>query len=121
MRRVLVVDAENVRRSVWPNVGRDELVRLCARHGEQEGLDVVVVFDGPPPPVASEVAPGEGVRLLGEPGRSADDLIAALAAAGPPGNLVVATSDRGLGARLPPEVEVVGGGRFVRLLLGRAD
>ncbi len=23
--------------------------------------------------------------------------------------------------RLPPEVEVVGGGRFVRLLLGRAD
>ena len=117
MRRVLVVDAENVRRSVWPNVGRDELVRLCSGHAEREGLDLVVVFDGPPP----DVTPAERVRLVGEPGRSADDLIAALGAEEAAGCLVVATSDRALRARLPAGVEVVGGGRFVRLLIEEAD
>jgi predicted RNA-binding protein with PIN domain len=116
MGMTIVVDAENVRRSVWPNVGRERLVELCAEHAARAGAAVVVVFDGAPP----EVAVGHDVRLLGKGGRSADDLIAALAAEVPEG-LVVATSDRGLRARLPGDVGVVGGGRFVRLLLGEAD
>ncbi len=37
----IVVDAENVRRSVWPNVSREKLVSLCGRLAV-ERLDLVV-------------------------------------------------------------------------------
>lgn len=113
----IVVDAENVRRSVWPNVSREELVSLCGRLAEDEQLDVVVVFDGPPAAVEGPA----GVRLVGEPGRSADDLIVELAAMLAPGSSTVATSDRGLRSRLPASgLTIVGGGAFVRGLLRRA-
>jgi rRNA-processing protein FCF1 len=111
---LLVVDAENVRRSVWPNVELDELVALCARHGEEAGVDVVVALDGP---ATRAGAPGS-VRLLAEPGRSADDVIVELLAGLAPGAVTVATSDRGLRARLEGRgVSFVGGGGFVRELL----
>lgn len=111
---MLVVDAENVRRSIWPNVGRAELVELCGAYAEREGVGVEVVFDGPPPDVQVPV----GVTLTGERGLSADDLVAARAATLAPGD-AVATSDRGLRDRLPAGVRLVGGGRLVRILLGR--
>lgn len=112
----IVVDAENVRRSVWPNVSREELVSLCGRLAGDEQHDVVVVFDGPP----VQVDPPRGVRLVGEPGRSADDLIVELAATLAPGSSTVATSDRGLRSRLPASAaSIVGGGAFVRDLLRR--
>lgn len=116
MSPTIVVDAENVRRSIWPNVARDELIRLCGVRAGATGDDLVVVLDGPPPHGPASA----GVRVVGEAGRSADDLIVELVTslAGP---VTVATSDRGLRARLPDGVAVVGGGRFVRLLLGRPD
>lgn len=111
---VLVVDAENVRRSIWPNVRLDELVSLCGRHAGEAGVDVVVVLDGGAAPFDAPPS----VRLLAEPGRSADDLIVELVAELAPGTVTVATSDRGLRARLEGHgASFVGGGAFVRALL----
>ena len=42
---VVFVDAENVRRSAWPNVSREELVRLVVEWAEREGVDARVVFE----------------------------------------------------------------------------
>jgi predicted RNA-binding protein with PIN domain len=108
---MVFVDAENVRRSTWPNVGRDELVRMVERWSERERLPVRVVFDGSAPAGA-----------VGTAGETADDLIAReaaeLAARGEPFWLV--TSDRGLRTRVATDAErVIGGGAFVRDLIGR--
>ena len=104
----VLVDAENVRRSTWPNVGREELAELVERWAGQEGVIALVVFDG----TAPEGAVGSGRQ-------SADDWItgkaAALAAAGDAYRLV--TSDRDLRRRAGHAAEtVVGGGRFLREL-----
>src|SRR5918998_4778089 len=45
-RLTVFVDAENVRRSLWPNIPRDELVRLVEAWGERQGVRPVVVFEG---------------------------------------------------------------------------
>jgi hypothetical protein len=103
---LVVVDAENVRRSIWPNVSRDELVRSARAWAVSEGHDLLIVFDGEPPEEAAD--------LVGAP--DADDEIVRLA------NSLdrpfwVATSDRELRERLRDRPErVVGGGTFVRLL-----
>jgi hypothetical protein len=78
---LVLVDGENVRRSLWPNLARDELERLAAAWGEREGHDVRVESE-------------------------------ALAAAGTP--FWVATSDRGLRARIRGAERLVGGGSFAR-------
>jgi rRNA-processing protein FCF1 len=58
------------------------------------------------------------VRLVAADGRSADDLIVELAATLAPDIAEVATSDRGLRARLADSnVSFVGGGALVRDLL----
>jgi hypothetical protein len=106
---LVFIDAENVRRSIWPNVEREELVPLAERWSKENGLPVRVVFDGRAP-----------ARAIGTAGENADDLIAReadeLAARGEPYWLV--TSDRGLRARAAEGAErVVGGGAFVRELL----
>jgi hypothetical protein len=98
----VLVDANNVRRSVWPNVSGEELVARCEAWAEERGHKVMVIFDG---------------RV------SADDRIAEkaaeLRAESRPFWLV--TSDRGLRERAEPGAErVIGGGSFVRELLGRA-
>lgn len=91
----VVVDAENVRRSVWPNIGRSRLAELCEAWGEVHGHDVLVVWE-------TEI--------------SADDWIAEHAAELRPYWLV--TSDRELRARAGEDAErVVGGGSFARELL----
>ena len=64
----VVVDAENVRRSTWPNLSKEELVARARAWAAREDADLLVVFDGDPP----EVAPD----LLGSGRRSADDVIA---------------------------------------------
>jgi hypothetical protein len=90
------VDAENVRRSQWPNVPRDELVELVEAWGKREGVDPIVVFE-------SE--------------ETADDRIAREAAA-LDGPYWLVTSDRGLRDRAAGRAErVIGGGRFLRELL----
>ena len=96
----MLVDAENVRRSTWPNVSRDELERRTDEWARARRTAVVVVWEG---------------------ATTADDVIAALAAAladaGQP--YWLATSDRGLRQRASAAAErVIGGGRFLRELLG---
>lgn len=95
---IVLVDAENVRRSTWPNIGRRELEALCERWAREHGHDVVVVW---------------------ESDESADDWIAREARLAPE-PLWVVTSDRALRERVRPSVEhFVGGGAFVRELTGQ--
>ena len=103
---LVVVDAENTRRSQWPNVSREALVRRARKWAEHEGHDLLVVFDGAPPADAPD--------LLGA--RNADDAIVDLAAQlASPWGLV--TSDRGLRGRVGGRPErVIGGGSFVRTI-----
>jgi predicted RNA-binding protein with PIN domain len=105
---LVIVDAENVRRSRWPNIGREELVELVDKWAAEHGHEPLIVFDGRAP----EGAVGSG-------GETADDWIARrtaeLAERGEPYWLV--TSDRGLRARAAAGAErVIGGGAFAREL-----
>jgi hypothetical protein len=91
----VLVDAENVRRSLWPNIGRGELVDLVERWAQQEGHKALVVF---------------------EAAESADDRIARWAA-DPEGPYWLVTSDRELRERAGEGAErVLGGGTFARML-----
>ena len=107
----LIVDAENVRRSIWPNVPKGRLVELARAWAEANGMNLVVVFDGP--------APADGDDLVSaEP--SADDWIAAHAEEYAPYWLV--TSDRELRARAGGAAErMLGGGMFIRELVNGED
>jgi hypothetical protein len=88
------VDAENVRRSAWPNVSREELVRLVDDWAGREGVEARVVFEGK---------------------ETADDRIAREARELDQYWLV--TSDRGLRDRAGARAErVIGGGSFLRQL-----
>ncbi len=102
----MVVDAENVRRSQWPNLSREELIDRTRGWAGREQHELLIVFDGE--------APEEAPDLVGS--RNADDAIVELAAGfGRPWWLV--SSDRGLRARLGDAPErVVGGGSFVRTI-----
>ena len=104
LRPLVVVDAENVRRSAWPNVSKAELVARARAWAEREQADLLVVFDGDPP----EDAPD----LLGSGARSADDVIVEL-----DGPFWLASSDRGLRERVAGRAEkLLGGGSFLREL-----
>jgi predicted RNA-binding protein with PIN domain len=99
MSAIVLVDAENVRRSVWPNLSREELVERVERWAEREGVRAEVVFEGR--------------------GETADDRIVAEAAKlQEQGEEVwVATSDRELRERLKPYVaRIIGGGSFARTI-----
>ena len=101
---LVVVDAENVRRSTWPNLPKEELVARARAWAAREDADLLVVFDGDPPAVAPD--------LLGSGRRSADDVIASL-----DGPFTLVTSDRGLRDRAEDKAErVIGGGSFLREL-----
>ena len=111
MARVLV-DGENVRRSAWPNVSREELVELMRRWAKAGGHAALVVFDGQAPEDAEDV--------VGSGGESADDWLiretARLHDAGSPFWLV--TSDRALRAAAGAGADrTIGGGAFLRELL----
>jgi hypothetical protein len=103
---LVVVDAENTRRSQWPNVSREELVRRVREWAEREGHAVLVVFDG--------AAPEDAPDLVGS--SNADDAIVELAPTlRSPWWLV--TSDRALRARVGDRPDrVIGGGPFVRTI-----
>jgi hypothetical protein len=90
-----------VRRSVWPNIPREELVELVADWAKREGVDAELVFEGD---------------------ETADDRIAReTAALDEPYWLV--TSDRGLRERAGRRAErVIGGGTLAHELVhSRAD
>jgi len=91
----VLVDAENVRRSTWPNIPPEELEKLCERWGRANGHDVATVWEGK---------------------SSADDEIARRVATLEPPVWVV-TSDRELRGRVGDRAErVIGGGSFAREL-----
>jgi hypothetical protein len=96
----VLVDAENVRRSLWPNMSGDELAERSAAWADAHGHDAIVVWEG---------------------GESADDWIAReVRELVPP--VWVVTSDRELRDRVRPYVErIVGGGSFARELRGQRE
>jgi hypothetical protein len=101
---LVVIDAENVRRSTWPNLSKQELVDRARAWARAEGVPILIVFDGPPP----EDAPD----LIGSGGRTADDVIAELA-----GPYWLVSSDRGLRERVRDRAEkLIGGGSFLKRL-----
>jgi hypothetical protein len=101
---LVVVDAENVRRSIWPNLSAAELVARARAWAESEGHALLVVFDGE--------TPEEAPDLVGS--RYADDAIAA-AIEGAEGPVWVVTSDRELRQRVEDRADqILGGGTFVR-------
>lgn len=85
-----------MRRSLWPNIPRDELVELVDAWARREGVEAVVVFEGE---------------------ETADDRIVREAAA-LDGPYWLVTSDRGLRERAGGSAErVIGGGSFARELV----
>ena len=103
----VLVDAENVRRSVWPNLSARRLVDLCAAWAERYGRRVVLAFDGRAPegrgPCETVAAP------------HADDWIAD--AAERLDRYWLVTSDRALRARAGTgAARMIGGGAFAREL-----
>jgi hypothetical protein len=91
----VLVDAENVRRSVWPNISRTELEQLARAWGREHGHEVQVVWEG---------------------SETADDRIA-YEVRQLPAPVWVVTSDRGLRERIAGHAErVIGGGSFAREL-----
>jgi predicted RNA-binding protein with PIN domain len=90
----------------------------CRTHAD----DVIVVFDQPVPESVLVLA-GGNLRVVAAPRRgrdAADDEIARRAAEhvaeSTVGELTIVTSDRGLRARLAPDVTVIGAGRFRGLI-----
>jgi len=91
----IVVDAENVRRSIWPNVSGERLVELVRRWADERGYDYRVVFEG-----EDESADDRIVRETAELDR-----------------YWLVTSDRELRDRAGANAErVIGGGFFAREL-----
>jgi hypothetical protein len=114
---VALVDARNVIRSRWPNLREDWFVERTRAWAEREGVHALVVFDGRAPAWKAD----ERMEVVGTGRESADDRIAdeaeRLAGEGRPVWLV--SSDRGLRARIPLDVErMIGGGMFAGMLEG---
>ena len=102
----MVVDAENVRRSRWPNLSREQLVERAREWAAREGHELLIVFDGEPPEQATDLVGSD----------DADDAIVDLVARlDDPWWLV--SSDRGLRERLGDgPARILGGGSFVRAI-----
>jgi hypothetical protein len=100
MARVFV-DARNVIRSRWPNLGEEELLELARAWAGRHGHELVLVFDGTAPPGA-----------IGSGAESADDWLIREVPKHPGAWLV--TSDRALREAVGAEVaRTVGGGAFL--------
>jgi hypothetical protein len=112
----VLIDARNVLRSRWPNLSEEELVQRVRDWAEQQGLLVVLVFDGTAPGgvVGTERLDGRNT-LVGSGGESADDWLIRNAPNYPGAWLV--TSDRALRAAAGANASrVIGGGAFLRTL-----
>jgi hypothetical protein len=93
---IVLIDAENVRRSAWPNVPRTELVRLVEDWAARQALETRIYWEGE---------------------ETADDAIAR--EAGSLDRYWLVSSDRGLRQRAGGGAErVIGGGTFLRQLRG---
>lgn len=108
---VVLVDARNVLRSRWPNIGEQELVERCRAWGIRQDCSVVVVFDGAAPAHPSD----DRVTVVGSGAETADDwLVRAAAERHARGErLWLVTSDRALREAARGLVErTIGGGGF---------
>jgi hypothetical protein len=102
-RPLVVVDAENARRSRWPNLSKDELLERARKWAKREGVDLLVVFDGR--------APEDGADVAFAP--HADDAIVQIVH-DHNGPVWLVTSDRELRRRAGEHaVRTLGGGGFV--------
>jgi hypothetical protein len=100
---LVVVDAENVRRSRWPNLSREELVGRARAWAAHEGHELLIVFDGPVPEDAPDV--------VGAPDADDEIVLITTKLAAP---FWLVTSDRELRARVGDRAErTIGGGTFV--------
>jgi predicted RNA-binding protein with PIN domain len=91
----VLVDAENVRRSLWPNMPKEELVERARTWADAKGHRIEIVWEG------RESADDQITRMVEE----ADSPV------------WVVTSDRGLRERVAQQAErILGGGSFVREL-----
>jgi hypothetical protein len=101
----VLVDANNVLRSQWPNIPEGELVARVRRWAAEQGVRAVIVFDG--------AAPAEADDVVGSGRETADDWIARAAA--DLDRYWLVTSDRELRRRAGDNAErVIGGGTFAR-------
>jgi hypothetical protein len=102
-RPLVVVDAENARRSQWPNLSKHDLLERARQWAKREGVDLMVVFDGD--------APDDGPDVASAP--HADDEIVRIVR-DHDGPVWLVTSDRELRRRVGESaVKTLGGGRFV--------
>ena len=112
---IVLVDAPNVRRSLWPNLSPEQLVALLGRWAKREGAEAIAVFDGPAPEAVA------GVEVVGTGSESADDWITRRATELDEPYVLV-TSDRELRERAGKgAARIVGGGKFARELQALAE
>jgi predicted RNA-binding protein with PIN domain len=114
---LVLVDAENVRRSLWPNPPPAQLVERCRAWAERQDVCLLLVFDGDGP--EEETPPLTVVAARGE---SADRWIARRAEElrREGRRFWLVTSDRRLREQAGGGAEkVIGGGAFARELAGR--
>ncbi len=113
---LVFVDANNVRRSQWPNVPDEELVARLRAWAERHDHDLVIVFDheAPGATVGSRRL-DDRTTLVGSGRESADEWLIGEVPAHPGAWLV--TSDRALRAAAGGSAaRVIGGGSFLRRL-----
>jgi hypothetical protein len=102
-RPLVVVDAENARRSRWPNLSKHELLERARTWAKRQGVDLLVVFDGHAPDDAPDVASAP----------HADDEVVRIVHAHD-GLVWVVTSDRELRQRVGDRAaKLMGGGGFI--------
>jgi hypothetical protein len=111
----VLIDAQNARRSQWPNIPEQEFARRSCAWARAEGVRAVIVFDGRAP----QEQLGDDCAVVGTGAESADEWLireaARLRDAGKQFWLV--TSDRALRDAAAPGAErVIGGGAFARQL-----
>jgi uncharacterized protein YaiI (UPF0178 family) len=113
---LVFVDANNVRRSQWPNLTDEELVERTRNWATRHGHELVVVFDRQAPGgVVGSQRLDERTTLIGSGVESADDWLIREVPAEPGAWLV--TSDRALREAAGGSAgRVIGGGSFLREL-----
>ena len=109
---IVFVDARNVVRSRWPNLGEDWFLEQTRAWAEREDVLARVVFDGRAPAWEDD----DRMTVEGTGSRSADDRIVEEAErlAGEGRRLWLVTSDRGLRARVASVERTIGGGQVRR-------
>jgi hypothetical protein len=73
---IALIDAENVRRSRWPNLSSEELLSRALDWANDEAVKAWVIYDGRTPDGGvGEQDLGAGHRAVGTGGETADDWI----------------------------------------------